>query len=67
MLSLPSLPSFMTCWIMILARMQLCLNQINDLNAQGAGSGTHSDKLNYCRGRYEGLQWVLSKINIKHD
>ena len=35
--------------------VEVYLTQIKDLTAQGGNSGPH--------GRYEGLQWVLSKIN----
>lgn len=48
---------------MIEVEMEVYLTQIKDLTAQGGNSGPHGAKLNYCHGRYEGLQWVLSKIN----
>jgi hypothetical protein len=48
---------------MIEVEMEAYLTQIKDLTAQGGNSGPHGAKLNYCHGRYEGLQWVLSKIN----
>ena len=42
--------------------MEVYLGQIKELKAQGENSGPHDAKLNYCHGRYEGLQWVLSKV-----
>ena len=41
--------------------MESYLGQIKDLTAQGGNSRAHGAKLNYCNGRYEGLQWVLTK------
>jgi hypothetical protein len=48
--------------LLIEAEMEVYLKQIKDLTAQDGNSGPHGAKLNYCYGRYEGLQWVLSKI-----
>lgn len=48
---------------MIQEEMQVYFNKINNLMAQGDRSGQHSEKLNYCHGRFEGLQWVLSNIH----
>lgn len=39
------------------------MNKIRDLTLQGGKSGPHSAKLNYCHGRVEGLQSVLSNMN----
>ena len=48
---------------MIQEEMRVYFNEIKDLMAQEDTSGQHSEKLNYCHGRFEGLQWVLSNID----
>ena len=44
--------------------MQIYLGKIKDLNAQNSEPSTapHNAKLNYCHGRFEGLQWVLTNM-----
>jgi hypothetical protein len=51
--------------LIIEEEMQVYLNKIGYLQAQGGitNAGPHNAKLNYCHGRFEGLQWVLSKIS----
>lgn len=48
----------------ILKEMQIYLGKIKDLNAQNSEPSTapHNAKLNYCHGRFEGLQWVLTNM-----
>jgi hypothetical protein len=50
--------------LVIEAEMEVYLEQIKNLTAQDSttDASPHGAKLNYCHGRYEGLQWVLSKI-----
>jgi len=47
---------------MVQEEMQDYFNKIKDLMAQEDKSDQHSEKLDYCHGRFEGLQWVLSNI-----
>jgi len=51
--------------LVIETEMEVYLGQIKNLTAQDSitDSSPHGAKLNYCHGRYEGLQWVLSKIS----
>ena len=47
---------------MIQEEMEVYMDKMRDLAAQGDKSGPHDAKLNYCHARFEGLQWVLSNI-----
>ncbi len=44
--------------------MQIYLGKIRDLKMQNSkpDAGPHGAKLNYCHGRFEALQWVLTNM-----
>ena len=48
---------------MVQEEMQDYFDKMKNLMAQEDKSDQHSEKLNYCYGRFEGLQWVLSNID----
>ena len=51
----------------LLTETQIYLGKIKGLNVQNSepSNAPYNAKLNYCHGRYEGLQWVLTKGTLR--